>query len=174
MHPPSTDFARSLLSLLTLALLLTVCPKDGSQPSTKSKRRRRLSTTDDQPAKDRIFFFVDSNSSSREKRAYVMRHHVQEKRRQRKHLHSHNSDDRRNNRPLRYLPWKQKTNGKDNLDGTDAVGGTESETVSHSNALVRGYHLELIERIVRDIQCSHSRNSLHDMCIGLCKLKRGR
>ncbi|GIC89383.1 uncharacterized protein Aud_005796 [Aspergillus udagawae] len=112
-------------------------PNDGLQPSTKSKRRRRLSTTEDQPAKDRIFFFVDSNSSSREKRAYVMRHHVQEKRKLRKHLHPHDSDDRRNNRPLRYLPWKQKPNEKDDLDGTDAVRGIENETVSHGNALIQ-------------------------------------
>ncbi|GFG20967.1 hypothetical protein IFM61606_00914 [Aspergillus udagawae] len=112
-------------------------PNDGLQPSTKSKRRRRLSTTEDQPAKDRIFFFVDSNSSSREKRAYVMRHHVQEKRKLRKHLHPHDSDDRRNNRPLRYLPWKQKPNEKDDLEGTDAVRGIENETVSHGNALIQ-------------------------------------
>jgi hypothetical protein len=32
---------------------------------------------------------------------------------------------------------------------------------------------ELIERIVRDIQCFHSRNSPHDMCVGLYKRKRG-
>ncbi|RLL98622.1 hypothetical protein CFD26_102014 [Aspergillus turcosus] len=112
-------------------------PNDGPQPSAKSKRRRRLSITEDQPEKDRIFFFVDSNSSSREKRAYVMRHHVQEKRRQRKHLHAHNTDDRRNNRPLRYLPWKQKTDERGNLNGTDAVRGIASETVSHGDALIQ-------------------------------------
>jgi hypothetical protein len=118
----------------------TARPNDGSQSSAKSKRRRRLSTTEDQPEKDRIFFFVDSNSSSREKRAYVMRHHVQEKRRQRKHLHAHSADDRRNNRPLRYLPWKQKTDERGNVNGTDAVRGIASETLSHGTALVRDHH----------------------------------